>query len=76
MSELTRFDGKPVKDWSVLVGHRCLMVVDAPFEDGYEVRVLEMSPSKGLIKFRFEGGMEVWEHPEDWLPVEDLGEKG
>ena len=69
---VNRSDGEPVKDWSRLVGHRCIVIEDEYMCSALEVKIVEVSP-KGRVKMRFPSQIESWKDKADYLLIEDLG---
>ena len=67
-----RYDGKQVKDWASLVGHRCLVMEDLPYAPTFEVRIIEVSP-KGRVNLEFTGEHRRWGKANEYLFIEDLG---
>ena len=74
-NKMSRYDGKKVKDWSVYVGKRCIVVENEYGGEDREVKVLEVSPSKKRIKIRFLSGHESWEGATNYLLIEALEEQ-
>jgi len=69
---MDRTEGKHIKDWSPLVGKRCLVVDDFPLSEGIEVKVIEISPSGRFVKLEYGGGMKFWKYGAKYLLIECL----